>query len=209
MFISGDQLMRTKSMQPMTSTNSVQFATKKALARTKSLNPNLERQQQQQQQHHQTLWAQMSNQFLEPDRAAQPVWSQPNNMVMLNPTNSGVIGDAGGGGGSMTRFSVDVSRPPPMPHPWVHTVENSGNSHRKLARQLTLNPTYDPRIHAAPGRFMGESGTDPFSYPPPSIVSNFSHQHFAVKRNASAPEPSSQRPLSRSPVPHVVQGRAI
>ena len=40
----------------------------------------------------------MSNQFLEPDRAAQPVWSQPNNMVMLNPTNSGVIGDAGGGG---------------------------------------------------------------------------------------------------------------
>jgi len=41
MHISGEQLMRTKSMQPMASTTAAQLASKKALGRTKSHNPNL------------------------------------------------------------------------------------------------------------------------------------------------------------------------
>ena len=206
--------MRTKSMQPMPSTNMAQFSSKKALSRTKSLNPNLERQQQQA-----NLWTPMQNHFLEPDRGSvTSVWSQPSNMVMLNPPKS-IVGEAG----SLTGFSVDVSRPPPMaPHQWGAPGENNGNAHRKLARQLTLNPTYDPRIPVTSGRFIGESATDPFSHPPPSLVGNFNqHQHLFVKRNASAPEPSSQQQhqhqhqqqqhhhqqqqLSRSPAPNVVK----
>ena len=193
----------------MSSNDPSRFSTKKALARTKSLNPNLERslqqqqQQQQQQQHQQqqqqhNIWPHIGNHFLDADRTTiPPVWSSQSNMVMMNPPKSE--------SGSLSGFSVDTSRPPPMPQ-WGHPLESGNNAHRKLARQLTLNPTSDPRIH---GRFIGES-TDQFSYPPPTMIGNFSQQqqqHFAVKRNASAPEPSSQprQHPSRSPVPNLVQ----
>jgi hypothetical protein len=125
------------------------------------------------------------------------MWGNASNRVMLNPSEP-MVADAVG----LARFSVDVSRPPPPAPQWGHGMDSAGNTHRKLARQLTLNPAYDPRIHGA--RYVADSG-DPYSVPPPSLVSNF-NQHFAVKRNASAPEPCSQQQpplhhLSRSPVP--------
>jgi hypothetical protein len=205
----GDQLMRTKSMQPMSSSDASRFATKKALARTKSLNPNLERslqQQQQQQQQQHNIWPHINNHFLDADRSTlPPVWNNQQNMVMINPPASGNQQNlvmTSGVGEPVKMFSVDTSKPPPPPG-WPQG-DISSNAHRKLARQLTLNPTSDPRIHGfGASRYMSEAN-DQFSYPPPSMIGNFQHQHFAVKRNASAPEPSSQH-LSRSPIPNLVQ----
>ncbi|XP_046674144.1 endoribonuclease ZC3H12A-like isoform X1 [Homalodisca vitripennis] len=92
--------------------------------------------------------------------------------------------------------------PPPLwgPKPWP---DESENLHRKLQRQLTLNPSCDPRLyhiqrqHQAVTRVMS---CEPPAYSPPS------HQH--VTRIASAPpaHPPAQmcsRPLSSASDPQL------
>ncbi len=96
----------------------------------------------------------------------------------------------------------DTSLPPPPPRsPWsgtpgagaapatspaaaaaVGAPEQSANAHRKLARQLTLNPSYDPRIHqhrggANPPPVRHSASVTaavppppPFPFPPPTSV---------------------------------------
>ena len=81
--------------------------------------------------------------------------------------------------------------------------------HRKLERQLTINPSFDPRINktetVSPGRHMGQSllsqqhvlSSEAMDYmhrnpPPPfglvNIAENTELSHQNVTRNASAPD---------------------
>ena len=69
---------------------------------------------------------------------------------------------------------IDTSMPPPPPRtPWVDPSQV--NSHTRLSRQLSVNPTYDPRIHQPKPH-------QDFSRPPPPVP-----RHMTVSRNASAP----------------------
>lgn len=87
--------------------------------------------------------------------------------------------------------------PPPVwgAAPWPAPPDESENLHRKLVRQLTLNPSCDPRLrqHQAVTRVM--------SCESPS----YSHQH--VTRIASAPSshppPCVSRPLSSASDPQL------
>jgi len=92
-----------------------------------------------------------------------------------------------------------IRHPPPTTHP----------QHRKLERQLTINPSFDPRINKAetvsPGRHMGQTllnqqhvlSSEAMDYmhrnpPPPfglvNIAENTELSHQNVTRNASAPD---------------------
>ena len=91
----------------------------------------------------------------------------------------------------------DTSLPPPPPRsPWTTTAATSTtagdgavNTHKALSRQLTINPTYDPRIH--PHHRPSGATPEKFSFPPP----NFEH-HSTVTRNSSAPETNSNNTFS-------------
>ena len=86
------------------------------------------------------------------------------------------------------RLPLDTSLPPPPPRtPWtLHDnipseqpkpmdglLEN--NSHRKLARQLTLNPTYDPRIPRSHQQ-LNQNDVHAMNVPPP-LPSGDAQQH--------------------------------
>lgn len=84
----------------------------------------------------------------------------------------------------------DATMPPPPPRgPWNNEPPNDlqSKTHKKVSRQMSLNPTYDPRIHGLP---------KDFSVPPPPLTtamgppppSSASQHHMTVTRNASAPE---------------------
>lgn len=96
----------------------------------------------------------------------------------------------------------DTSMPPPAPRgPWTtdkapmmdQEQPQQQNTHKKISRQFSVNPTFDPRIHCMPpppsggGSAAGCKHQD-FSYPPPPFPN-----HMSVTRNASAPE---QQPIS-------------
>ncbi len=112
----------------------------------------------------------------------------------------------------------DRSMPPPPPRtPWELEAPASGspqaggstaaqNQHKKLSRQISLNPNYDPRIHGnmpplpppmgslPPPPPPPHPGTADFSYPPPPVMhpgpggGAGGPHHMAVTRNSSAPE---------------------
>lgn len=106
----------------------------------------------------------------------------------------------------------DTSMPPPPPRgPWNQSsssaqglrgeesqMELTNNSHRKLARQLTLNPLNDPRIrhhqhHQPPPTPPTIPFPPPTCLPPPTYSSTNTlppSLHATVTRNASAPEQS-------------------
>ena len=92
------------------------------------------------------------------------------------------------------QLPVDTSLPPPPPRsPWKEAAEASNvNTHKQLSRQLTINPTFDPRIH----HHQVKGGGIPFPPPPKGVPpppagtvqqTSFDH-HSTVTRNASAPE---------------------
>ena len=121
------------------------------------------------------------------------------------------------------RVPLDTSLPPPPPRtPWtmpdnIHSEQPKpidglleNNSHRKLARQLTLNPTYDPRIprsyqqpnqndaHAmiVPPPLPSGNNTDPqqhhqpgFPYPPPHTGMPPPNYHKPNATPSSNPSP--------------------
>ena len=127
----------------------------------------------------------------------------------------------------------DTSMPPPPPRsPWSHDpivtsastgstassvgggADDTTNQHRKISRQLTINP-YDPRIH-----HQGIPFPPPTDIPPPNMQRHLVQQqqqqqqqqqpqhsfgdHHAVTRNASAPEQlssSSSRFAVAPPIP--------
>ena len=90
----------------------------------------------------------------------------------------------------------DTRLPPPPPRsPWGMAAaagnsssssnllqDSAANPHRKLARQLTLNPGFDSRLHGA------SPPAPPFPPPPPSLAAL---DHAAIARNVSAPEQGS------------------
>lgn len=95
---------------------------------------------------------------------------------------------------------IDTSvLPPPLQMSWpgkrYDCTETGPNMHQKLERQLTLNPVSDPRIQMPP--IIGDT-IDVFSYPPPTLLTNFQQIHNSVQRKSSAPETASQRKNSRS-----------
>ena len=93
---------------------------------------------------------------------------------------------------------TDTSMPPPPPRtPWVDS--QVVNSHARLSRQLSVNPTYDPRIHH--GLTQQQPKPAPpqdFSRPPPPVP-----RHMTVSRNASAPVENPNVPLYPSSGPNV------
>ena len=98
----------------------------------------------------------------------------------------------------------DPGMPPPPPRgPWANEppghqqplpppgppVDLQSRTHKKVSRQYSLNPAYDPRIQALPKQQLD------FSVPPPPLISTAapppsaaSQHHLPVSRNASAPE---------------------
>ena len=97
----------------------------------------------------------------------------------------------------------DPGMPPPPPRgPWANEpqghqqplppgppVDLQSRTHKKVSRQYSLNPAYDPRIQALPKQQLD------FSVPPPPLIptsapppSAASQHHLPVSRNASAPE---------------------
>ena len=92
--------------------------------------------------------------------------------------------------------------PPPYPAPGYAPLQapppDQGNHHRRLERQLTINPSFDPRINkekVSPGHGQAPPLLDmeymrrnlPPPLPPcPPPQDDFSHQN--VTRNASAPD---------------------
>ena len=101
----------------------------------------------------------------------------------------------------------DTSMPPPPPiTPWggappkiikapSETMER--NTHKQLSRQLTINPTYDPRIHPHHQHVEG----DRIPFPPPNFAPSSGELHCAVTRNASAPEQSRTLLAYHHPLP--------
>ena len=101
-------------------------------------------------------------------------------------------------------WQTAMSGPPPPPRsPW----NNSGsgevvNSHKKLARQLTINPNYDPRIHPLQNQN--------FNYPPPTVQPFFSspegnQDHQNLTRNSSAPEQQPGLMAQHQMMPNLMQ----
>ena len=84
---------------------------------------------------------------------------------------------------------------PPASRPWSQFQQPPPSQHRKLERQLTINPSFDPRINNSP-RLTSEA----MEYmrknhpPPPFGLGNISEQsdHQNVTRNASAPDTIKQ-----------------
>lgn len=92
-----------------------------------------------------------------------------------------------------SEWTTDTTLPPPPPRtPWSQPTKDDPppNAHRPLARQLTLNPNYDPRIHR---------GHTPIPFPPPNTSVPPPAFHQNVTRNASAPETP---PRSGGPAPY-------
>lgn len=92
--------------------------------------------------------------------------------------------------GSHLPLCQRLSDPPSAPAdslPQAVDDPTSYNPHRKVQRQLTLNPlnpNCDPRIYTLKGLVP--------PYPPPPLASAVHHHHSLVTRNASAPVPASQ-----------------
>lgn len=89
-----------------------------------------------------------------------------------------------------------TAAPPPMwgPGPWSETHE-SNNLHRKLQRQLTLNPACDPRLYQMRRQHQTLSRVMSCELPPNHFPS---HQH--VTRIASAPPAHPPAPLCPRPL---------
>ena len=102
------------------------------------------------------------------------------------------------------RLSDPVASPMESPRVMPKVADDpattSYNPHRKVERQLTLNPlnpNCDPRIHAYKLKGLAPP------YPPPPFASAVHQHHTLVTRNASAPVPASQLcpPSHQSVVP--------
>ena len=214
-YISGDQLLRTQSVgrqfyassqEQLYQKNSVSefdAINKQHISKTLSSNPRIDCGLLESS----SLWPSNIDHQRIPCAQKQP-WNhvKPSNHILGQP------------------LPLDTSLPPPPPRtPWTmpdnipsdqtkqldSVLEN--NSHRKLARQLTLNPTYDPRIprsyqqlpqsdvHAMnmPPPLPNGSNLDSkhqaagFPYPPPNYHTQKGtpSNHMMLSRNASAPEP--------------------
>ncbi|XP_073989961.1 endoribonuclease ZC3H12A-like isoform X2 [Rhodnius prolixus] len=83
-------------------------------------------------------------------------------------------------GGSGTPPGYSVSATPPQP-------TNTANLHKKLQRQLTLNPSCDPRLYGLRRAVTRHLSCDSYSGPPQGL-------HSSVTRIASAPPPQSHPP---------------
>ncbi|XP_054268456.1 endoribonuclease ZC3H12A-like isoform X2 [Macrosteles quadrilineatus] len=100
-------------------------------------------------------------------------------------------------------FRAPPSYATPPPSMWGPWPEEGENLHRKLQRQLTLNPSCDPRLYHIQRQHQHQAVTRVMSCEPPSYST---HQH--VTRIASAPpsHPSVQlcpRPLSSASDPQL------
>ena len=201
----GDKLLRTQSMGRHFYTSSQEqlnmkgnlanndVAQKLHLSKTLSSNPRIEctlldyNVPTTEQRYPKPLWpATIATGIEHPHMQGQPSWPQ------MKPSQS-ILGK---------QLPLDTSLPPPPPiTPWTMPDKVSSelvssqleglvgnNSHRKLARQLTLNPAYDPRIPRSyqqqppsadvhsmnmPPHLSNSNSVDPqhqqagFPYPPP------------------------------------------
>ena len=83
---------------------------------------------------------------------------------------------------------------PPASRPWSQFQQPPPSQHRKLERQLTINPSFDPRINNSP-LLTSEAMEYRKNHPPPPFgLGNISEQsdHQNVTRNASAPDTIKQ-----------------
>jgi len=88
---------------------------------------------------------------------------------------------------------------PSVPRPWGQFHQPPPSQHRKLERQLTINPSFDPRINKADYNSPLLT-SEAMEYmrknhpPPPFGLLNISEQsdHQNVTRNASAPDTIKQ-----------------
>ena len=87
-------------------------------------------------------------------------------------------------------LSQRLSDPPPPPHERPESDDSVPNPHRKVHRQLTLNPNYDPRLYTMKNALHGSLAPP---YPPPPLP-----VHSHLTRNASAPASQICHPPSAS-----------
>ena len=81
--------------------------------------------------------------------------------------------------------ALPPQQPPPPPPPLDNSValdESCPNTHRKVQRQLTLNPSYDPRLYTMRNAIHSAASSLVPPYPPPPLT-----LHSHLTRNASAP----------------------
>ena len=185
---------------------------KQQLCRTKSNAPRIYQQQQQQQQrippphlqqqqhHHLSVHPQQQQQ-------------QQNKSRSFENISAGKALSVPEAGGDSRLWSnqlnlkippyTDMSMPPPPPRgPWTSNPPPTAsdfmaepNSHIKLSRQLSLNPSYDARIHPhCPF-------PPPMDVPPPPPPGH--PYHPSITRIASAPEPHQQRLRHHAPPPPI------
>ena len=86
---------------------------------------------------------------------------------------------------------------PPASRPWSQFQQPPPSQHRKLERQLTINPSFDPRINNSPLLTSEAMEYMRKNHPPPPFgLGNISEQstadHQNVTRNASAPDTIKQ-----------------
>jgi len=219
--------VRTMSAQPRrTPTDGGLFAAqeKQALCRTRSMLPTI---------------GLVPTEVVQPQQQAPVFWT--GHTPMLHPLQPPQLPppphSVGGWPAPVTtamgppRGLPDTSMPPPAPRsPWgpghppppPSTGGDAANIHKKLARQLTLNPSYDPRIHAhrgSDGAIEVAKVGSAFPFPPPStnvpppqfgggggrpLLQPSGHvqqgHHAVVTRNASAPETAVLYPATLSGV---------
>ena len=106
--------------------------------------------------------------------------------------------------------ALDTSLPPPPPRtPWTMTdtisseqqkhlesgssCVSENNSHRKLARQLTLNPTYDPRIPRSYQQ-LPQSDVHSLNVPPPLPLNQNTTDHHQPSSVFPYPPPLTGMP---------------
>ena len=184
LFESGSELLRTKSMgrqfypqshdhlNQKTSLSEFEAIHKQPISKTMSLNPRIDGSGS-------TLWPANIHPALDHQRMQGVKPQQSWNPMTTAPPIHG------------QRLPLDTSLPPPPPRtPWnLHDnipseqpkpmdglIEN--NSHRKLARQLTLNPTYDPRIPRSHQQ-LNQNDVNVMNVPPPHPSDNPQQHHQA------------------------------
>ena len=84
---------------------------------------------------------------------------------------------------------------PTATRPWSQFQQPPPSQHRKLERQLTINPSFDPRINNSPLLTSEAMEYMRKNHPPPPFgLGNISEQsdHQNVTRNASAPDTIKQ-----------------
>ena len=125
--------------------------------------------------------------------------------------STATAGSAGAGGlelGCLNNYGLGglIHSAPPPPGPWNTLVPPpaepaANNAHRRLERQLTINPAFDPRINkprfsktspeilsSAAMEYMHRTPPPPLGVPPAEVAAAADFQHTNVTRIASAPD---------------------